>query len=175
MTFQISKRYDEDGLSGNRSISIDLKGSAGQSFCAFLAKGVSVTLEGDANDYVGKVCISKGNTSFSVSLEAKSWSFLQRMPGSSLKRTRSLAMSLSTELLLVSAALKGISAGEGYFRGVAGERFAVRNSGATSVVEAVGDHGCEYMTGGRVIVLGTFGRNFAAAMSGGIAYIFNDE
>ncbi|CAB3410198.1 unnamed protein product [Caenorhabditis bovis] len=154
ISYEISKRYGEEGLQGTRSITINLKGHAGQSFCAFLALGVSVTLEGDANDYVGK-CLSGGKI---VVFPPKA------------------AVYKSEENSIIgNVALYGATSGECWFRGVAGERFAVRNSGANAVVEAVGDHGCEYMTGGRVIVLGSIGRNFAAAMSGGIAYVFANE
>ncbi|CAD6188849.1 unnamed protein product [Caenorhabditis auriculariae] len=155
ISYEVSKRYGEAGLAeSNSSIDINLYGSAGQSFCAFLANGIKVTLEGDANDYVGK-CLSGGEI---VVFPPKTASFKSE-----------------ENSIIGNVALYGATSGECYFRGVAGERFAVRNSGATAVVEAVGDHGCEYMTGGRVIVLGMIGRNFAAAMSGGIAYLFIQE
>ncbi|CAP23162.1 Protein CBG01975 [Caenorhabditis briggsae] len=154
ISYEISKRYGEIGLEGSRSITINLKGHAGQSFCAFLAKGVSVTLEGDANDYVGK-CLSGGSI---VVFPPKNATYKSE-----------------ENSVIGNVALYGATSGNCWFRGVAGERFAVRNSGANVIVEAVGDHGCEYMTGGRVIVLGTIGRNFAAAMSGGIAYLFAQE
>jgi glutamate synthase (NADPH/NADH) large chain len=136
------------------SIVIRFTGTAGQSFGAFLSRGVSLELYGDANDYVGKglsggrivVCQPKGIT---------------REP---------------TENIIVgNTVLYGAIAGEAYFEGVAGERFAVRNSGAVAVVEGTGDHGCEYMTGGVVAVLGKTGRNFAAGMSGGIAYVYDPD
>ncbi|KAK6020185.1 hypothetical protein OSTOST_14165, partial [Ostertagia ostertagi] len=148
----ISKRFGEVGLEGTRSIKISLKGSAGQSFCAFLTRGVTVELEGDANDYVGK-CLSGGTV---IVYPPK------------CARYRSEENSI-----IGNVALYGATSGECWLRGVAGERFAVRNSGSVAVVEAVGDHACEYMTGGRVIILGAIGRNFAAAMSGGIAFLFN--
>uniref|UniRef100_A0A0K0D227 Glutamine amidotransferase type-2 domain-containing protein n=1 Tax=Angiostrongylus cantonensis TaxID=6313 RepID=A0A0K0D227_ANGCA len=152
ISYEISKRYGEDGLTGNRSLKISLEGSAGQSFCAFLAKGVAVELEGDANDYVGK-CLSGGTIIVYPPKKAKYKS--------------------EENSIIGNVALYGATSGDCWFRGVAGERFAVRNSGSIAVVEAVGDHACEYMTGGRVIVLGPIGRNFAAAMSGGIAFLFN--
>ncbi|KAJ1362991.1 hypothetical protein KIN20_022733 [Parelaphostrongylus tenuis] len=152
ISYEISKRYGEDGLTGDRSLKISLEGSAGQSFCAFLAKGVTVELEGDANDYVGK-CLSGGT-------------IIVYPP----KRAQYKSEENS---IIGNVALYGATSGDCWFRGIAGERFAVRNSGCTAVVEAVGDHACEYMTGGRVIVLGSIGRNFAAAMSGGIAFLFN--
>ncbi|ETN80283.1 hypothetical protein NECAME_02415 [Necator americanus] len=148
----ISKRYGEEGLSGTRSIKISLNGSAGQSFCAFLAKGVTVELEGDANDYVGK-CLSGGTV-------------IVYPPKKAVYKSQENS-------IIGNVALYGATSGNCWFRGVAGERFAVRNSGCIAVVEGVGDHACEYMTGGRVIVLGGIGRNFAAAMSGGIAFLFN--
>ncbi|VDM52133.1 unnamed protein product [Angiostrongylus costaricensis] len=152
ISYEISKRYGEGGLTGNRSLKISLEGSAGQSFCAFLAKGVTVELEGDANDYVGK-CLSGGTVIVYPPKKAKYKS--------------------EENSIIGNVALYGATSGDCWFRGVAGERFAVRNSGSTAIVEAVGDHACEYMTGGRVIVLGPIGRNFAAAMSGGIAFLFN--
>ncbi|CAI5454315.1 unnamed protein product [Caenorhabditis angaria] len=152
ISYEISKRYGETGLEGKRGLTINLIGHAGQSFCAFLAKGVHVSLEGDANDYVGK-CLSGGT--------------IHVFP------PKNAGYKSEENSIIGNVALYGATSGDCMFRGVAGERFAVRNSGANAIVEAVGDHGCEYMTGGRVIVLGTIGRNFAAAMSGGIAYLFN--
>ena len=131
---------------------ISLRGTAGGSFGAFLARGVSLELTGDANDYVGKG-LSGGRVVVRQPAEAK------RDP---------------TENIIVgNTVLYGAIAGEAYFQGVAGERFAVRNSGAVAVVEGCGDHGCEYMTGGVVVVLGDTGRNFAAGMSGGVAYVYD--
>ena len=127
-------------------------GSAGQSFGAWLAKGVTLEVEGDANDYVGKG-LSGGRL---VIYPPKNSPF-----------------NPEEEVLIGNVVLYGATGGECYFRGIAAERFCVRNSGATAVVEGVGDHGCEYMTGGRVIVLGPTGRNFAAGMSGGIAYVWD--
>ena len=127
-------------------------GTAGQSFGAFLARGVSLELIGDANDYVGKG-LSGGR-------------IVVRQPP---EATRDPA----ENIIVGNTVLYGAIAGEAYFQGVAGERFAVRNSGAVAVVEGTGDHGCEYMTGGVVVVLGETGRNFAAGMSGGIAYVYD--
>jgi glutamate synthase domain-containing protein 2/glutamate synthase domain-containing protein 3 len=153
LSYEISKRYGEEGLPED-TIRIDFKGSAGQSFGAFLAPGVTFTLHGDANDYVGKG-LSGGNVIVSPSEECP--------------------IVPEDNILVGNVVLYGAIAGRAFFRGVAGERFAVRNSGAQTVVEGVGDHGCEYMTGGRVVVLGETGRNFAAGMSGGIAYVLDRE
>ena len=153
LSYEISKRYEEEGLPED-TIRIDFKGSAGQSFGAFLAPGVTFTLRGDANDYIGKG-LSGGHLVVFPSEECP--------------------IVPEENILIGNVALYGAIAGKAFFRGVAGERFAVRNSGAHTVVEAVGDHGCEYMTGGRVVVLGETGRNFAAGMSGGIAYVLDRE
>jgi glutamate synthase domain-containing protein 3 len=150
---QIARRYGSDGLPDD-TIRIKFDGSAGQSFGAFLAKGVTMTLEGDANDYVGKG-LSGG-----------------RLIVYAPKQSRFAA---EENILIGNVVLYGATGGEAFFSGVAGERFAVRNSGATAVVEGVGDHGCEYMTNGLVVVLGSCGRNFAAGMSGGIAYVFDEK
>ena len=150
---QIARRYGSEGLPDD-TIRIHFEGSAGQSFGAFLAKGVNMTLEGDANDYVGKG-LSGG-----------------RVVVYPPKNSRFAA---EENILIGNVVLYGATSGEAFFSGVAGERFAVRNSGATAVVEGVGDHGCEYMTNGLVVVLGSCGRNFAAGMSGGIAYVFDDR
>ena len=150
---KISLKHGETGLPDN-SINIKMTGSAGQSFCAFLAKGVTVTLEGDANDYVGK-CLSGGRITV---FPPKCSSFKSEK-----------------NVIVGNVCLYGATSGTAYFRGVGAERFCVRNSGATAVIEGVGDHGCEYMTGGRTIILGPTGRNFAAGMSGGIAYIFDSN
>ena len=128
------------------------RGSAGQSFGAFVPAGVTLTLEGDANDYVGKG-LSGGKL---IVYPPRQATFVPE-----------------ENIIIGNVALYGATSGEAFFRGVAGERFAVRNSGAHAVVEGVGDHGCEYMTGGRVVVLGRTGRNFAAGMSGGIAYVLD--
>ncbi len=150
---KLAERYGHEGLADD-TIAVSLKGTAGQSFGAFLAKGISFDLQGDGNDYVGKG-LSGGR-------------LVVRPPeGSKLKA--------ETSIIVGNTVLYGATSGECYFRGVAGERFAVRNSGAVAVVEGVGDHGCEYMTGGVVVVLGGTGRNFAAGMSGGIAYVINES
>jgi glutamate synthase domain-containing protein 3 len=149
---EIARRYGSAGLPDD-TIRVQLSGSAGQSLGAFLAKGVTVTLEGDANDYVGKG-LSGGK-------------LIVYPPKASL-------FAPEENILIGNVALYGATSGEAFFNGVAGERFAVRNSGATAVVEGVGDHGCEYMTRGTVVVLGKCGRNFAAGMSGGIAYVFDE-
>ncbi|MGA7197090.1 MAG: glutamate synthase large subunit [Roseiarcus sp.] len=150
---EIAKRYGHAGLR-DESIHIKFKGTAGQSFGAFLAKGVTLELEGEANDYVGKG-LSGGRIVVYPPQEAKK-----------LKPEESI--------IVGNTVLYGAIAGECYFRGVAGERFGVRNSGAIAVVEGVGDHGCEYMTGGIIVVIGETGRNFAAGMSGGIAYVLDE-
>jgi glutamate synthase (NADPH) large chain len=150
---EVARRHGHVGLP-DETIQIALTGTAGQSFGAFLARGVTLDLVGDANDYVGKG-LSGGRVIVRQPEEA------QREP---------------TENIIVgNTVLYGAIAGEAYFEGVAGERFAVRNSGAIAVVEGVGDHGCEYMTGGVVVVLGKTGRNFAAGMSGGIAYVYDPQ
>ncbi len=153
LSYEISKRYEEEGFPEG-TIRIDFKGSAGQSFGAFLAPGVTFTLRGDSNDYIGKG-LSGGHLVVSPSEECP--------------------IVPEENILIGNVALYGAIAGQAFFRGVAGERFAVRNSGAHTVVEGVGDHGCEYMTGGRVVVLGETGRNFAAGMSGGIAYVLDRD
>ncbi len=150
---EISKRYGSAGLPDD-TISVTFTGSAGQSFGAFLPKGVTLRLHGDANDYVGKG-LSGGRV-------------VIRPPDD-----RHEDFVAEDNILAGNVILYGATSGEVYLRGVVGERFAVRNSGATAVVEGVGDHGCEYMTGGRVIVLGATGRNFGAGMSGGIAYVYD--
>ena len=151
LSHEIAKRWDDEGLPED-SIRINFSGSAGQSFGAFLSKGVTFNLSGDANDYVGK-SLSGGK-------------IIVRPPENS-------AFKAEENILIGNVALYGATSGFGFFRGIAAERFCVRNSGAWSVVEGVGDHGCEYMTGGRVVVLGETGVNFAAGMSGGIAYVYD--
>ena len=151
LSHEIAKRWDEEGLLED-SIRINFSGSAGQSFGAFLSKGVTFNLTGDANDYVGK-SLSGGK-------------IIIRPPENSVFKAEE-------NILIGNVALYGATSGFGFFRGIAAERFCVRNSGAWSVVEGVGDHGCEYMTGGRVVVLGETGVNFAAGMSGGIAYVYD--
>ena len=148
---EVAKRYGHAGLPED-TISVHLTGTAGQSFGAFLSRGVSLYLDGDANDYVGKG-LSGGRV------------VVKQPPG--------IARDPSSNIIVGNTVLYGAIAGEAYFQGVAGERFAVRNSGAVAVVEGCGDHGCEYMTGGVVVVLGDTGRNFAAGMSGGIAYVYD--
>jgi glutamate synthase (NADH) len=148
---RISRRYGEEGLPSD-TIHVRITGSAGQSFGAFLAPGVTLELEGDSNDYVGKG-LSGGR-------------LIIYPPRNSIFKAEE-------NIIIGNVCLYGATTGQCFFRGVAAERFAVRNSGATAVVEGVGDHCCEYMTGGRVIVLGPTGRNFAAGMSGGIAYVLD--
>jgi glutamate synthase domain-containing protein 3 len=150
---EIARRYGSPGLPDN-TVRIQLTGSAGQSLGAFLAKGVTLTLEGEANDYVGKG-LSGGR-------------IIVYPP-------RASGFAPEENILIGNVVLYGATSGEAFFNGVAGERFAVRNSGATAVAEGVGDHGCEYMTNGLVLVLGACGRNFAAGMSGGIAYVFDER
>jgi glutamate synthase (NADPH/NADH) large chain len=150
---EISKRYKGIGLPTD-TIYFNFKGSAGQSFGAFTAPGVTFELEGEANDYFGKG-LSGGHLIIYPDKEA--------------------TFKPEDNIIVGNVAFYGATSGEAYIRGQAGERFCVRNSGVTAVVEGVGDHACEYMTGGRVIVLGKTGRNFAAGMSGGIAYVFDTE
>ena len=150
---EVAKRYGQAGLPED-TIQIHLSGSAGQSLGAFLSHGITIRLEGDANDYVGKG-LSGGRISI---LPPEESSFIAE-----------------ENILIGNVCLYGATGGEAYFRGRAAERFCVRNSGAKTVVEGVGDHGCEYMTGGRVVVLGPTGRNFAAGMSGGIAYVWDKQ
>ena len=150
---EISKRYGEDGLPDD-TIQIHFNGSAGQSFGAFLAKGISLTLEGDSNDYFAKG-VSGGRI------------VVYPLQGSTFDPAENI--------IVGNVVLYGATGGKVFIRGIAGERFAVRNSGAHAVVEGVGDHGCEYMTGGVVVVLGRTGRNFAAGMSGGFAYVLDED
>ena len=150
---EVAKRYGHAGLPED-TISVTFRGTAGQSFGAFLAHGVSFELIGEANDYTGKG-LSGGR--------------LVVFPPSKS------GIVPEDSIVIGNTVLYGAIAGECYFRGVAGERFAVRNSGAVAVVEGVGDHGCEYMTGGVVVCLGPTGRNFAAGMSGGIAYVLDEN
>jgi glutamate synthase domain-containing protein 3 len=149
---EIARRYGNTGLP-EETISLKFNGSAGQSFGAFAARGLSLELEGEANDYVGKG-LSGGR-------------LIVRHP-------RSSQFIPDQTVLVGNTVLYGATSGEAYIAGVAGERFAVRNSGAIAVVEGVGDHGCEYMTGGTVVVLGRTGRNFAAGMSGGLAFVLDE-
>ena len=149
----VARRYGHEGLAPD-TIKITLTGTAGQSFAAFLARGISLTLIGDGNDYVGKG-LSGGRV-------------IVRQP-------EGITRDPTQNIVVGNTVLYGAIAGEAYFSGVAGERFAVRNSGAIAVVEGTGDHACEYMTGGVVAVLGKTGRNFAAGMSGGVAYVYDPE
>jgi glutamate synthase domain-containing protein 3 len=151
LSHEIAKRWGEDCLPDG-TIHFKLTGSAGQSFGAFLARGVTLELVGDANDYVGKG-LSGGRI---IIYPPAASSFVPE-----------------ENIIIGNVALYGATGGEAFFRGRAAERFAVRNSGARAVIEGVGDHGCEYMTGGRVLILGPTGRNFAAGMSGGIAYVWD--
>ena len=148
---EIARRHGARGLPEG-TIEISFSGSAGQSFAAWLAPGVTFSLRGETNDYTGK-----GLSGGIVSV---------RPPDAALFRAEE-------NMIVGNTVLYGATAGRAFFRGLAGERFAVRNSGAMAVVEGVGDHGCEYMTGGRVVVLGPTGRNFAAGMSGGVAYVYD--
>jgi glutamate synthase (NADPH/NADH) large chain len=150
---EVAKKYGQAGLPDD-TIRIELHGSAGQSLGAFLAHGITIDLEGDANDYVGKG-LSGGRV---IVYPPRDSSFVP-----------------DQNILIGNVCLYGATGGEAYFRGRAAERFCVRNSGARTVIEGVGDHGCEYMTGGRVVILGPTGRNFAAGMSGGIAYIWDRQ
>jgi len=149
--YEVTRRWGASGLPAD-TITVHFTGSAGQSFGAFVPRGITLALEGDANDYVGKG-LSGGRIVVAPPPDA--------------------TFAAEDNVIAGNVALYGATSGEAFIRGVAGERFAVRNSGATAVVEGVGDHGCEYMTGGRVVVLGRTGRNFAAGMSGGIAYVLN--
>ena len=148
---EVAKIWEDKGLPED-TINIKLNGSAGQSFAAWLVKGITMTLEGDANDFVGKG-LSGGKL---IIYPPKNSSF-----------------KAENNILLGNVALYGATEGEAYFRGIAAERFCVRNSGATVVVEGIGDHGCEYMTGGKAIILGPTGRNFGAGMSGGEAFVYD--
>ena len=150
---EVTKKWGAAGLPED-TIRIHFQGSAGQSFGAFMPKGMTFFLEGDGNDYVGKG-LSGGKL---IIYPPEASSFVA-----------------GDNIIVGNVALYGATSGEAYICGMAGERFAVRNSGVNAVVESVGDHGCEYMTGGRVVVLGPAGRNFAAGMSGGIAYVLDEQ
>jgi glutamate synthase (ferredoxin) len=149
---ELTRRWGADGLPDD-SIHLHFRGSAGQSFGAFVPRGMTLVLEGDSNDYIGKG-LSGGKI------------IVYPPAGSTFVPEENV--------IVGNVAFYGATSGEAYVRGLAGERFCVRNSGVHAVVEAVGDHGCEYMTGGRVVVLGPTGRNFAAGMSGGIAYVLDE-
>ena len=150
---EVTRRHGVEGLPED-TIRLNFTGSAGQSLGAFMPPGITITLEGDANDYVGKG-LSGGKII--------------------IKAPRAATFAPDENIIIGNVALYGATAGEVYINGMAGERFGVRNSGVSTVVEGVGDHGCEYMTGGRVVVLGEAGRNFAAGMSGGIAYVLDES
>src|SRR5204863_8643371 len=152
LSSEITRPHGPGGLPTGAAIEIDFRGSAGQSFAAWLAPGVTFTLYGDANDYTGK---------------GMSGGVLAVRPPDGHPYPA------EDNVVVGNTVLYGATSGRAFFRGLAGERFAVRNSGVEAVVEGVGDHGCEYMTGGRVVVLGATGRNFAAGMSGGIAYVLD--
>jgi glutamate synthase (ferredoxin) len=148
---EISRKYGAQGLPDD-TIQLRFKGSAGQSLGAWCTQGIRITVEGDTNDYAGKgLCGGK---------------IIVRVPAGS-------SFDPAENVITGNVVLYGATAGEAYFQGLAGERFCVRNSGADAVVEGVGDHGCEYMTGGNVVVLGPTGRNFGAGMSGGFAYVLD--
>ena len=151
LSSEVSRAYEADGLPDD-TIHCKFNGSAGQSFGAWLAPGITLELEGEANDYIGKG-LSGGRVVVYPPKEA--------------------TYKAEENMIVGNVVLYGAVKGDAFFRGMAGERFAVRNSGARTVVESVGDHGCEYMTGGVVVVLGATGRNFAAGMSGGIAYVLD--
>ncbi|HLA35005.1 MAG TPA: glutamate synthase-related protein, partial [Rhodocyclaceae bacterium] len=153
LSYEVAKRYGQCGLPEG-TLDIKLSGTAGQSFCAFLARGIAMELTGEGNDYVGKG-LSGGRLV--------------------VKPPQAFRGASSENIIVGNTVLYGATEGEAFLRGVAGERFCVRNSGATAVVEGTGDHGCEYMTGGTVVVLGATGRNFAAGMSGGIAYVYDED
>jgi glutamate synthase domain-containing protein 2/glutamate synthase domain-containing protein 3 len=149
---EVAKRYGDEGLAQD-TIKVNLTGSAGQSFGAFLSHGITFYLEGDSNDYLGKgLCGGR---------------IIVRPPAQA-------TFTPEENIIVGNVLLYGATGGDIFVRGMAGERFGVRNSGANAVVEGIGDHGCEYMTGGRVVVLGQTGRNFAAGMSGGIAYVYDE-
>ena len=152
LSHEVARRYGNAGLPTD-TIRVNFKGTAGQSFGAFLSHGISFELRGEGNDYVGKG-LCGGRIAIIPPADAK--------------------LVAADNIIVGNTVLYGATSGECYFNGVAGERFAVRNSGAIAVVEGLGDHGCEYMTGGMVVVLGQTGRNFAAGMSGGVAYVLDE-
>jgi glutamate synthase (NADPH/NADH) large chain len=153
LSHEIAKRFGHEGLPQD-TIQIILNGTAGQSFAAFLAQGISMELIGEGNDYVAKgLCGGRVVIKPPKAFKAKS----------------------HENIIVGNTVMYGATTGESYFSGVAGERFCVRNSGASAVVEGVGNHGCEYMTGGTVVVLGNTGQNFAAGMSGGVAYVYDED
>jgi glutamate synthase domain-containing protein 3 len=154
LSYHVSKRYGKVGLPDD-TIKVNFKGHGGQSFAFTLAKGITMTIEGDANDYAGKG-LSGGKIAVYPAPDVIAGGFVPE-----------------EHVIVGNVCLYGATAGKAFFRGKAGERFCVRNSGALAVVEGVGDHGCEYMTGGVMICLGDTGRNFGAGMSGGIAYVYD--
>merc|ERR1712178_209333 len=156
LSYEVSTRHGAEGLPDD-TITVNFKGHGGQSFGFTLAKGITMNIEGDANDYAGKG-LSGGKISVAPSQEVIDDGFMPE-----------------EHVVVGKVCLYGATSGKAFFRGKAGERFCVRNSGALAVVEGVGDHGCEYMTGGIMVCLGETGRNFAAGMSGGIAYIYDPE
>jgi glutamate synthase domain-containing protein 3 len=149
---EVARRYGQEGLPEG-TIDVHFTGAAGQSFGAFVTRGMTFSLEGDANDYVGK---------------GMSGGILAIRP------LRGVDFRAEKNIIVGNTALYGATSGKAFLNGMGGERFGVRNSGATAVIEGVGDHGCEYMTGGHVLVLGRTGRNFAAGMSGGLAYVLDE-
>ena len=151
LSSEITRRWGRDGLEPD-TLKIHFRGSAGQSFGAFSVQGLRLTVEGDANDYFGKGC----SGSKMVIYPDRDSTFVPE-----------------ENIIIGNVAFYGATSGEAYIRGIAGERFCVRNSGVRAVVEGVGDHGCEYMTGGVAVILGRTGRNFAAGMSGGVAYVYD--
>src|SRR5690606_18422955 len=150
---ELTRRWGGNGLPDD-TIQVAFKGSAGNSFGAFVPRGITLRLEGDANDYFGKG-LSGGRLV--------------------LRPPREATFVAEENIIAGNVVLYGATSGEVFIRGVVGERVGVRNSGAIAVVEGVGDHGCEYMTGGRAVILGRTGRNFGAGMSGGIAYVFDED
>jgi glutamate synthase (ferredoxin) len=150
---EVTRRFGPEGLPED-TLHFHFQGSAGQSFGAFVPRGITLELEGDSNDYFGKG-LSGGKVI--------------------LYPPESSTFAPEENIIVGNVAFYGATSGEAYIRGMAGERFCVRNSGVRAVVEGVGDHGCEYMTGGRVVVIGETGRNFGAGMSGGVAYVFDEE
>jgi glutamate synthase domain-containing protein 3 len=158
LSHEVTKHYGEHGLPEG-TIHLKFHGNAGQSFGAWVTRGIDLELEGDSNDYIGKgLCGGR----------------IIVYPD---RRSLDQGFVAEDNIVVGNVALYGATSGQAFFRGIAGERFCVRNSGALAVVEGVGDHGCEYMTNGRAVILGPTGRNFAAGMSGGIAYVFdpNDQ
>ena len=150
---EISKLHGAEGLP-KETLTLNFKGTAGQSFGCFAASGIKMTITGTTNDYFGK-----GLSGATI---------IAKVP-------RKATFISHENIITGNVSLYGATSGEAYVNGIAGERFCVRNSGANAVVEGIGDHGCEYMTGGIALILGDFGRNFAAGMSGGIAYLFSDD